>query len=835
METNNKKQITFNLDNDNRPLLERFDKQSGISLFENSIFKDIYSTALSQIEGYLSALGLQSVDESLESLTDKSNNIFAFIGERGSGKTSCMLSVASILKDKPSFITSKYPKINDKDFYTLGMIDPTYFESERNVVSIFVAKLYSRFVNSQNTIQIISESDKTKLIECFCKTQKHLTALLGNKDSSDDLERLTSYAASVDLKSDIRDLVHAFLKFEKRENAVLLLLIDDIDLNTKEAGKMAELVRKYLIQDNILILMSLKLDQLEAIKRLEYMNEYDTLIKKDASYINEIEEMVDRYIGKFLPHAQRIYLPDVENYMNYSLTITCTMNGVRKSYPFTSVKQAVPQMIFWKTRYLFYNSAQKVSYVVPRNLRELRQLLKMLVFMPDYMVEEGDKKVYNLHNKTTFKKYLFEHWIVNNLDAESRRLFAQILEEENYSLINNTTIRVLTARFKDQLLDQNDKPLMMQDILSTSNTTYNISVGDVLAVIDALEYRCVDEYSQKFLFLVKTLYSIRLYEAYDMVTDKVSEGDDSMEGACLRQEPSDNDTLIKKHDQLEQYSDYEKLVSGILINTDYINLVKLDGNINNSYFYIEKQVFDDLYRDKTKKSEHGQYDSAGINLLELLFICMSRDDQVGYNSSNKSSNGESTKFRESLEFESVKALRRNFIRFDIGAIFFNLHRLDKCYKRYNEGFLEIVKSIGENSLRYKLQQKTIENKQDNVGPFRELKWLSYCSIRNVEILMDFIEHCRQIDYTDTSSFEVILTGFFNGAKTYRIKSYDRDLEEKNENHYDIDFKFLEVLASCMETVKKDEIWKQFDKDRDNESQNKSNTNPKEFQDFLNDK
>ena len=51
------------------------------------------------------------------------------------------------------------------------------------------------------------------------------------------------------------------------------------------------------------------------------------------------------------------------------------------------------------------------------------------------------------------------------------------------------------------------------------NLTYNISTGDVLALISYLRQKNLDLEKQKLLFFITAVYSIRLYEAYNVVTE----------------------------------------------------------------------------------------------------------------------------------------------------------------------------------------------------------------------------------------------------------------------------------------------------------------------------
>ena len=142
--------ITFDFDNDNRPIRE--------SEIEGKLFEPQYRQSLLQIETYLRELELEKTEESQKESKDKSytehiqadidynNNIFAFEGGRGTGKTSCMISVAGMLQDKIGFDTKCYPKIEKDKFVTIDLIDPAYFDKSHNLLSLFLAKLYKSFL-----------------------------------------------------------------------------------------------------------------------------------------------------------------------------------------------------------------------------------------------------------------------------------------------------------------------------------------------------------------------------------------------------------------------------------------------------------------------------------------------------------------------------------------------------------------------------------------------------------------------------------------------------------------------------------------------------------------
>lgn len=116
MSENSNKRIVFDFDNDNRPI--------GESVVEGTLFEPQYKQALRQIDIYLKELDMEKTEmeerdrsikkadtEYIPDDIDYNNNIFSFIGGRGTGKTSCMISVANLLQGKSKMIKDSYDNI----------------------------------------------------------------------------------------------------------------------------------------------------------------------------------------------------------------------------------------------------------------------------------------------------------------------------------------------------------------------------------------------------------------------------------------------------------------------------------------------------------------------------------------------------------------------------------------------------------------------------------------------------------------------------------------------------------------------------------------------------
>lgn len=604
--TETKQRIEFNLDVENRPLKEDI----SLSSMEQSAFCEQYKNALSAIDQYLALARKDAYDKDL----DSQNNIFLFVGDRGTGKTSCMLSIGGLLRKEKSRreeFKDVYPSISSLDFYSIDLIDPSYFDSHHNIISLFLAKLYAKYKEKVKNDERITENRKISFLNALSTAQKHAQLLLVNSDSSDMnvIEQLENLSAAVDLKEDLKKLVDAYFECFDLKDSILLLRIDDIDLNAKEGNIMAEHIRKYFIQSNILVLMALKLDQLEIIKK----NEYAELFKLNGNE-EMIGNMVERYLAKLFPQNQRVYMPDIDDILEKQLTISDKDN--KMEYP--SVRQIVPQLIFQKTRYLFYNSPTHVSFIVPRNLRDLRQLIKMLWNMPDYHENINDNLILikdGAYNQVVFKEYLKNTWIKNNLSISGQKFAHHLLSMTENTLLNDYIVKSLTGYIwaKDGSYNKD----LFKDILDEKNITYNISTGDVIALISYLRHKNLDLEKQKLLFFISTVYSIRLYESYNVVTEelKLPSNRNNEIGA-----ESDADKEIFSIVQYKSLNNYEKLLLGYVFNVSinhFIGIPHLERSKNIQGVKLQNLMLRSLENIEDAKNSHK------LRLIEFFMLATS--------------------------------------------------------------------------------------------------------------------------------------------------------------------------------------------------------------------
>ena len=196
----------------------------------------------------------------------------------------------------------------------------------------------------------------------------------------------------------------------------MLICVDDLDLNISEGFKMAEMIRKYLVNPYSIILIAVKVEQLIDVIANNYRNNTST----EIVHSTQCEEMAQKYVDKLLPRGNRIPMPLITDFCERNLQFVDDNGIASVAEPNFSVKEKVVQMIFQKTGYVFYNT-QHLSPIVPKNLRSLRHLFGLLYSLPDARNEEWED---NETGREIFKDYFLGTWVATQL-ANDDQVFAQ--------------------------------------------------------------------------------------------------------------------------------------------------------------------------------------------------------------------------------------------------------------------------------------------------------------------------------------------------------------------------------------------------------------------------
>lgn len=781
-----KNTITFKVGDENRIVVEDLAEKS----IDASIFANQYRKALHVMDRCLShKIGYD------KELNEYRSNVFAFIGERGAGKTSCMASIGKYLKSNR--VAAEYPHLKARHFITLNLIDPTFFNDDKeSIVGHIMSQLLRMFKTICQTKKESGETNPTleqEIVDRFQEVGQNIDCL--NKETKitpEELEYLNQLSSAVELKSNIRELTGKLLQYQGIKNAMIVIPIDDIDMNRKGVTRMVEDIRKYLSNEYMLIMVAVHLNQLTLIEKQEYLTQYKKLLDQNQISNDRIDEMTEKFLDKFLPQAHRILMPEGNYYLGAPMVIE-DEDGPRP--PYVSVRQGVCEMIFAKTRYLFYNSNDSASRIIPRNLRDLRHLIGLLYNMADYnddATKGGDAS--GLYNKDLFKEYLFGTWCREKLEEKMRQDVISLLGITDITLFNSRVIDILSNYF-DELrplsAGTGDIPTeILTGIKGIGNKNFNYSISDALNLIFLLEGATYNEQLQDLLFILKSLYSIKTYEYYD---DRTSS----------KTEIRDKELLLD--DRIAKYglSNYEKLVAGGFINSAFYFLIpKENGQAARQQRGINLQKLMDLIADCIEHWD--EMDSDTIQLAEFFILTTSRPIDTKHKGGKKDFVEPDYRKRQEPYYAQIFTPTMTNACFDANAFLFNMVRMEQCFERFPKG-KELFEKINAErdaehakSMWAKLKIET--QKRDYVdidlSKFDYHRWLSWVSIRNAEILQQLLNELSfaRSENRSTSNNKDVLANYYKKFAEYAICNYDKRDDGK---YFEIDYKFTSIMADVL--------------------------------------
>lgn len=781
-----------------------------------------------------------------QSMSNDSPNMLAFCGDRGDGKTSCMQSVLEQIKDAKV----RVGEAEISKYVMMKMIDPAFFDKSHNIVDLVVGSLYNGFKEyKKSNPEKAANYDKSKKLLAEFQKAKRYVQYLSNRplDCLDEIDELEMLSSGISLKDNIDSLIEEFLRYV--EAAYLIIPIDDLDLNMTQAYRMCEEIRKYLCNEKCLIFISMNVEQLNKV--------IENAIFVEASYPDDLDRrsMAAKYVSKLIPVACRIYMPKVYDISDRALIVKDKDGG--KKFSTELIKEGIPRLIFTKTRYLFYNNKGSVSRIIPNNLRDLRHLIGMLVDMIDYdpedfVVAEGENanekiEEERLKNKKIFRHYFFNTW-TRVLSSEHRELASNLVNYSDTTGLNKYVVQQL----KDYI-PETEKSGLVKNIINPANYDYNVSLGDVFFLIDYLDRSTIDENVRNLLFFIRSFYSMKMYECYDIMTESVSNmfpDDNELEGRVFK-----SDAWFKRTNAMQRlvngsFFTYEpsKFLAphgrGRYAQTrDYkvVNGKKLSEIL--SYLSAHKAAFEEGDFADEKEFKYKCW------LAEYFALCIIRSIRER----------DTLKFADLDRTSHVPYYLTTFNKdlgcyvFDIVSIFYNIVNVKYCYSRFSDAFnlYEFAKDkswtlLGQMMRRAVVKdwaeeegvstvdkweqvnedrimeyvdthidiQKVTEGKEGqerdaaiNKARYEYMMWrlLSNASLRNAEISIAQMENMESRRYAnhETKVHSEYISTFYEELIRSEMATYQKnetDDENKKTKPYFIVFEFLRPIINCFTSL-----------------------------------
>lgn len=386
------------------------------------------------------------------------NNMIAFSGGRGTGKSSAMLTFARALKDRDSFLykdsfidqvaCQELPAfgcdlikdvVREAAFVPLSPIDPTLLENGDEILNVILSRMYQLASDawdkrgSREMRQNYWESEafsssasfetdlnaKNCLLERFSGCFDHVNAIKQMEKGSSRIQGLDSLGELGDaakLKCELTLLVEGLLRFcvpGGGKNSFLVIQIDDTDMNIKQAYAILEDLRKYLMVPRVIVVMAANLVHLKKVVESTLLADYEGRLGDPACQM--ASNISSQYITKLFPQSRHIRLLNLNSYLRDhvdDVDISYGVNGGRKLLPSDDVRELLNEdgrekgevspnmqrqvlaLIYRKTGLIFLRRENQLHKIIPGNMRLLAHFLSMLVSMADVEKSVDDQPQY---------------------------------------------------------------------------------------------------------------------------------------------------------------------------------------------------------------------------------------------------------------------------------------------------------------------------------------------------------------------------------------------------------------------------------------------------------
>lgn len=485
--------------------------------FGKSFFHEVYEKA-EQMLSDIRSNSKQSENDSQNKIDNDFNNIIAFVGERGSGKTSSMLSFSESLRNK-----------NKPGYHILDMVDPSVFDDSRDsIVEIIVSTMFKKFkedLKDNKEKNREKESSKLDLIKQFEAVYRDIKILNGDKktifsEADDGIDGLINLSSAINMKKHLSDLIQKYLTYMASKSDFLVISIDDLDMNIASGEKMIEEIRKYLVMPKVIILMAIRFEQMEMVvkqKNIRELNQsiiYAKNFERQDEHISynleklegELENKKNKYLEKIIPYNKRIFMPDIRI---EDVKIKIKLGNIDEE--FQSISLCLAELYYDYMRYIFV-TMDHYNVIRPTTLRKLIEII--YVFSQMRIGKEHIGK-----NISEFEKFISETMIAGVFNTNFRKFLDEINTFPICS-INKNTILFLNNYFMENM---KTTELITKENQEVSSPKYlilerSVKFGDVISWLKQIENKNLFIREKDFVELFKLIYSLRLVK--DLYSDE---------------------------------------------------------------------------------------------------------------------------------------------------------------------------------------------------------------------------------------------------------------------------------------------------------------------------
>ena len=454
------------------------------------------------------------------------NNIIAFCGERGEGKSSAMISFAKAVYEHRRYDKSSIFKdcknVENANFTEPIIIDPSMLDGVHNVLDIILATLYKKFKDQYDKDnQFFYTREREELLDQFQQVYKRVSLINNQEKMLDDeydyegnISKLSKLGQSTELRNEFEKLIKMYieslLKIQRtdrdQKKGSLLIAIDDLDLCSSHAYKIAEQIRKYLIIPDVIVVMAIRIEQLELCVREQNLINYENMVKmekQESGILEEINNMSERYVAKLIPKTRRNYLLNVRAMNHVEIVYRdrdrdmeiILSDNLRDS----SVSDTISNLIYEKTGMKFLEEKTGTSYFLPDNLRDM---INIILFLADMKEPDNDGKIF-YDNIQKFSNYFEKQWLFSNFSLKESKEIQKLVHKQDQ--LHEDIAYLLYERY--ELTKKKGDALKAQFIPELPDSFFV-----VMNWLEVYQKNVFGEDEKKFASVFRILYTIRLNE-----------------------------------------------------------------------------------------------------------------------------------------------------------------------------------------------------------------------------------------------------------------------------------------------------------------------------------
>lgn len=319
------------------------------SQFETSYFSDVYENATNAVEEIVNdnrkkekIVGERRKDQRVRSIA----NVISFIGRRGTGKSSVMMSFQDALRQYTNdyyqcekynnLIFGKEADMGNVRFFSLDYIDASALEESEDVFILVLANMLNYLYSLKSFSDEYNDNSKRELISSFERIYEEFLTLKNSRQDRDGVyssfETLLNVASSQRIRERFYNLVQQFIRYirtntaERAKECYMVISIDDLDMahyNTQNSNKarskinnksyeIVNSIHKYFSIPGVIVLTAYNYENLMLQSEKFFIESDKTANEKyheKESQQMTSSRLASQFVDKVFPPAYRVYLP----------------------------------------------------------------------------------------------------------------------------------------------------------------------------------------------------------------------------------------------------------------------------------------------------------------------------------------------------------------------------------------------------------------------------------------------------------------------------------------------------------------------------------------------